>query len=366
MISIITSLKNIGILSCAFLAIICFFTNAEIVNYTVITSINFCYYTLIPTLFPYMIISSLLLRSALINKALTGFFGKLFGILGICKTTTSPILIGNFCGFINGPKSICESYGDKLTKFALNKAIILSSNAGFSFVVLLVGKKLWGSFSYGFALYIFQIFISFLINLQINRHDNFKSYELKKQDPFISFTYAVTSSAKTMINICAFTIFTSVLVNIISSILNLSSTSLFSVLLSSLFDITQGVSASLNLNNIHMCAFFTGFSVGFGGLSVAFQTFSVCSKFQINNKKFIIMKFLQGIICGIFSLIYTSIFSISPTLATSSLSSIHKKPLIISYILVIFLVFIITSVDFFENIIYNNIIKRKGENHGRE
>ena len=366
MIGIITKLKNIASILIIITIVCAFFTNAEILNDSVIQSLNFCYYTIIPSLFPYMIISSLFSRSYHINQALSAIFKKIFSVLGICRIYTSQIILGNLCGFINGPKSICEHYNTKTSNYDFNKAITLSSNAGLSFVVFIVGIKLWQNIYFGIVLYFFQVIVSFLINFSRNSKSKFVSVEFKNQDPYQIFSSSITSSAKTIFNICAFTIFSSLLVNILTSILNIKNSSCIYVLLSSFVDITQGVKSSLSLQNNFLCAFFTGFSVGFGGLSVAFQTFSICAKFKVIYKKFILMKFIQGIICGLFASIFASLFDIEPKLNTSILTLSNNSTSKFVSTVSIFLFFIVTSVDFFENIIYNNIIKEKGENHGRK
>ena len=352
---IITRLKNIISIFLCLTTFCMFFTNAEIIKSATLETINFCFSTLIPSLFPYMVLSSLFSQSNLVNQALSSILHPLFKVLGICRKYTSPIFFGNFCGFINGPKLLCKYFTPNHSKKTFNRLIIVSSNAGFSFVVLIVGVKIWGNMTYGLILYLFQIIVSFLINYSSNKSERDNDFEIKNSNFFTSFTNSITSSASTMFNVCFFTIFTSIILKIILNVFRIPDYSILHLLLGALLDVTQGVISSASNNNAFISSFFTGFSVGFGGLSILFQTFSICSEKGINIKKFILMKFIQGIICGVFSLIYTRAFSIEPIRLTSVFSSNLTILCLIFFFIATFFNFMLRSVDFFKNIIYNII-----------
>ena len=120
--TIITHLKNIIGIAVLVSVIFCFFTNAENINNTIFTSMTFCLNTLIPSLFPYMVISSFFSRSSLINQGLTALFYKAFKHLGVCKKYIFPILLGNLFGFLNGPKALCEKFVVGDSKYAFKKS----------------------------------------------------------------------------------------------------------------------------------------------------------------------------------------------------------------------------------------------------
>ena len=68
----------------------------------------------------------------------------------------------------------------------------------------------------------------------------------------------------------------------------------------------NGAFKCLEFSNIYIKAFFTGFTVGFGGICVHFQIFSVCKELPLNKKVFSLFKLLQGILLGILAIIYVS------------------------------------------------------------
>ena len=79
-----------------------------------------------------------------------------------------------------------------------------------------------------------------------------------------------------------------------------------------LIELTNGVSLassipSKNLTiNIIICAFL----LGFGGLSILLQVLSITSKSDLSIKKYIIGKFLQGIIAAFYTYIFIINFGI--------------------------------------------------------
>ena len=67
-------------------------------------------------------------------------------------------------------------------------------------------------------------------------------------------------------------------------------------IVSGLIELTNGVKqiSFLPINNINLCII--SFLIGFGGLSVLFQVYSIISKENISIRPYIYGKLLQGII----------------------------------------------------------------------
>lgn len=314
------------------LILLLFFTNAKNVSESIISSLKFCITSLIPSLFSYMILSSFIVSYNPVNIGVSALFSPFNKILGICKIYTSPILLGNLSGFVTGPKLICEAYNSNDNKNDFSKAIILSSNAGVGFVISFIGINLWGDIFFGIFLYITQILASITISKIVFFNHKPNQNNTSKKIKWTSFSTAVSnsvvSSTKSIIIVSSYTILFSVIISLIYKITKIEKASVIGAFIASLLDISQGTKASLLLKSTPLCAFFTGFCVGFGGLCVIFQIFSICDGFPLNKAKFILSKLLQGTICGIITMIYSFIFPlnrISHTFMSSdslSLSSI--------------------------------------------
>lgn len=310
-----------------------FFANAENVISSSKEAIYFCVNSLVPSIFIFMIFCSFILYT----KALESIFNRLpnglLSFLGICRKYVLFVLLCSICGFVNGPKLICEDYKENGgEKVDFSNAIILSSNAGIGFLIACVGSKIWGSVSFGLYLFCSQIFCSFLLGKLLLRPSK-KSSELsqknhedshmkalensvQKDSVFKSFFNAVSSSSFTMISMCSFVIVFSVFSEILRLILNFDINSNGYYLLNIFLEFCKGSFFSVSFSNINLCAFFTGFCIGFGGICVHFQTFAVCEGYPLNKLKFVIFKFIHGILCGACAFFYVFFSKIEPKSVT--------------------------------------------------
>ncbi len=338
--TIITKLKNLATGIIIFIVLFLFFTNAKYVSDSIISTMKFCLFSLIPALFPYMVIASLISNYSPINTGFVALFQPFKKILGVCKKCTSPIILGNLCGFVTGPKLICEAFDKNDDKNGFTKSVILSSNAGIGFVISYVGIIIWDSIFFGVFLYFIQLFSSFFISkIMFIKNKSSQTENLiqqKKKNFFTSFSISLSSSANAIIIICSFTIIFSVIISLIYKTININENSVLGIFISSFLEISQGLSSSLKSESLIACAFFTGFSVGFSGLCVIFQIFSICDGYPLSKFKFFFSKLLQGIVCGILAMIYVSIFQINPTKTAVILESTLSIKTIIFISLFIF------------------------------
>ncbi len=290
-----------------------YLTNVKNISKSVLDSLRKCYNTVIPTLFPTLLISNLLIG---INKSHDGKRGKIFDILGNCKIYSIHILTGMLCGFISGPKAICEDYQNKKTdEQTITNSVALSSNAGLGFIIGTVGITLYNDFKFGIYLYFSQIasaLVTFLIFKRKARINYEESYTNEKINLSKIILKAVTSAIHSMLIICSFSILANAIISIITD--NLNFNYIFEVFLFSFFDFSSAIFKIQGLNNEILKLFLIGFSIGFAGISVHLQTFSVCEGCPLNKFKFFIFKLIQAILCGICSTLFILIWFLKITL----------------------------------------------------
>ena len=122
-----------------------------------------------------------------------------------------------------------------------------------------------------------------------------------------------------------------VLFSVVISILNISGiTSLVCILLepvchflgipsqiiasifTGLFEVTNGINmvSLIKLKNISLNIIVTAILLGFGGLSVLLQVFSIVSKSDLSIKPYVIGKILHGVFAGFYTFLIISIFPI--------------------------------------------------------
>lgn len=249
-----------------------------------------------------MILSSIILQTGLVKKLLNKE-----NILGIDKAIWEILLISWISGFLIGPKFL----NDIETEHNLTAYYVFASNAGIGFVISFIGITLWNNIYFGIYLYFIQILSSIIIFKFYSENKKLRVKKTAKAVPLItSISNSIQVSTKSMVEICGFTMFFSIIKNILISITKFGSHRV-NMALSSLLEISGGAVSAITDNSNIVCSFFTGFSVGFGGLCMCFQVFSICTN-KINFKKFIELKLLHGIICGVFSIIFVVVSNIEP------------------------------------------------------
>lgn len=295
-------LKNAIVLILIFVMFITFFFNAQQMTQTIINTIIFCFSKLIPSIFPFMTLSSIFAQYSLTNNNTKK--GTLFGI---DKRFLKVIIPSWISGFLIGPKLLNK----KEVTEDLTDYVIITSNAGIGFVVSFVGIALWKNIYFGIFLYTIQITIAVVL-FNVYKCQNTHTFNsFKTQMPLLTtITDSINQSTKTMLDLCGFTIFFSVIKSSLCYIFKINTQSFLCTLISSVLEISNGVFASSTLSNSLFSGFFTGFCIGFGGLCIFTQTISAYNG-KINSRKFFKIKLIQGIICGILSSLYVNIFKLS-------------------------------------------------------
>ena len=217
--------------------------------------------------------------------------------------------IGWICGFVIGAKGICEKYKLYNDIESFNRSVFLSSNAGAGFVIGCVGGVIYKNIWFGIYLYIVQILSALLIfKLQDHKKTYIENVIYDTPIPFFSaIVKAIKVSTGSIITICGFNIFFSTLCDLINIHMGLTVGNILFTINNIIMDFSKGSFCVLELNNKLLCYFLTGFCVGFGGICVHLQIFSECEGYPLNKLKFTILKFMQGFICGLFSLTYSFI-----------------------------------------------------------
>jgi hypothetical protein len=317
-----------------------FFTNVENIFLSTKSALLFCASSLVPSIFIFMVLCSTILYTKALEPLFSIMPNSLIRILGTCKKYIPHILLGSLCGFVNGPKAICEDFkknGGSDVEFS--NAIILSSNAGIRFLLGCVGGKIWSNFLFGIYLFLCQIFLSFLLGGLIlkrpkfnNSSDKFsKNYcknSSKKEGAFTSISRAVISSSSTIISICGFIVFFSAICEIFSVIFSIEKGTNFHSILNIFMEFCQGSFYAISFNSLNSCLFFTGFCVRFGGICVHMQTFAVCDGFPLDKIRFFIFKLFHGILCGFSAVLFSFLFEISIPLqnAENAFKELAKTP----------------------------------------
>ena len=272
--------------------------------------IYFCAEVLVPSIFPFMIISVFIAESGLSEK-----LGKLSGnicpkLFGVSRNLSAVIIMSTIGGYPVGARgiSVLRENG-KISKSDAVKASYFAVGAGPGFLITFVGGSLLSSREIGMCLLAAQILSVIIIGI-LNRfiitekNDYNSNLELSKTSlPFTSaVTKSVISSAYGMLEMCGMVVAFSAVIGI--------SEKLFAdavVYVSAALEVTTACNLLAENNSVILIAFATGF----GGLCVHFQIFTALKSIKINKLLFFFYRIIQGLLTALFTFILIKIFNIS-------------------------------------------------------
>ncbi len=281
----------------------------------------FCGEVLVPSLFPFMVISTFVVKcglSAAIGKYIDPITKLLFGVSGNCGAT---ILLSMIGGYPVGARGIYALYKNK--EINENDAVKMSYfavGAGPGFLVSFLGANLLGSLEIGFCLLEAQIISVIFIGLmnkyifrkknkvKDNKKDIYNSNTETKNKP-LSFTSAMVEATVDgtygILEMCGMVVIFSAVLGIINSLTFLPH-NLYSYI-TILFEVTNACNILSRDNNILLI----GFAVGFGGLSVHFQIFQALKDIKINQVTFFLFRIIQGLVTCVLTYFLIRIFNLT-------------------------------------------------------
>lgn len=262
----------------------------------------FCGNILIPSLFPFMVISALTVNSGvckMLEKPLDKATRLLFRLPGYCGATIFLSLAG---GFPVGARGISSLYREKIiTEKQAEQMAYFCVCSGPGFLITFVGSNLYGSISAGLvllgasvaAVIILGISAGFFSEKELQQMDTAKP-EKRETDLALALTKSVSDAAKGIIEMCA----TVILFNVIISLEEIFIKS--KALLTGFYILTEVTTACNELSGTVSLAA-VAFAIGFGGLSVHFQVFQALGEIKVSKIRFFIFRALQGLLTALFA-----------------------------------------------------------------
>ncbi len=291
--------------------------------------LKLCVANVIPSLFPFMVISDLIVSSG-VGIIISKLFEKpMKFIFGVGEAGACAYILGSLCGFPIGAKTAISMYDNgSISKRELTRIMTFCNNPGSAFIICAVGVSLFSSREIGLVLYTCILLSSVTFGIIGNILFREKSTEkhnavvLNKTRLGISMiTSAIESSAYSMLIVCSYVAFFSALVGCIGSVLSaLDIPELFTACVFSFFELSGGADAASLLENKTLAVILCAMAGSWSGLSVHFQIMTICQGRGISFKPYFIAKAVQSVISAVYTLI--SIKFIFP----SAIDSINSAP----------------------------------------
>lgn len=288
----------------------------EIAIASVRRGLDICAKTVIPALFPFMVVSDLLVSSGIGAHLLRPVLPLLRKIFCLPDVGCCAVLLGMLCGFPVG--AVCAMNGlraGQLTREEVQRVLLFSGNASSAFLINAVGLSLWGNQDFGGCLWITLLCCQLTVGFLFTHCSAKKTERSITEEVFlppqrslsrsILLTHAVQASCQAMLSVCSYVIFFSALMGTLHAVLDgVGAPGFCKTLLFCIFELTGGTDAAASLSSPLWGAALTAFAVGWGGVSVHCQTLSACDGGQLRFGKYFLAKLAQGILCAlIFSMI---------------------------------------------------------------
>ncbi len=271
--------------------------------------LTLCARTVIPSLFPFMVISELLVSSGA-GEA----FGRLFSrimrwLFGLSGAGASAVFLGSMCGFPVGARTAVALLDrNVISKTECEHLLTFTNNPSSAFLITAVGVSLYSNRHLGMVLYATVLgagfFVGFLARFFLRRSDEPAEHPHFPSGLHIggveTFTGAVAGAATGMLTVCAYVIFFSALTGALGCAVGDTGRSgeVGYTLLSGILEMTGGISLASTLSDREWGLILTAAFAGWSGISVHCQVMTLCGGRGLSFKPYLIAKGVQGILCG--------------------------------------------------------------------
>lgn len=296
--------------------------------------LNYCSDMLIPALFPFMILSTFIVKSGIstrLQNILKPVTKTLFGLPG---STGAIILLSMIGGYPIGARGINTLYEKgEINEIQAQQLLCFCISSGPAFLINVIGQGLYSSMKMGVIILLSQVIGTITVGIiskfffksdsnckNINNKD---TYDTDISSALVDSCKDATSG---IISLCSFVVLFSALISIIKQsgldkfitdlLITLGLPANYSAsLLYSLLEVTGG---SINAFNHGASVEFLVFFLCFAGICVHFQIFSSVKKIAFSKSIFIIFRLLHGLVAAITCHFLLLIFPVAcPTFATS-------------------------------------------------
>ena len=312
---------------------------------------------IVPSLFPFFIATELLNYTNIIyilEKILTPITKPLFNVSG---AGTYAFIMGTISGYPIGAKIVAHFRKNNIcSKEECERLLAFTNNSGPLFIIGTVGISMFYNSTIGFLLFITHLLACLSVGIifrfwkynktyknelvfkrnksndnNVNRNNSYVS--ITNKEIYFSnlgeiLTKSIVSAVNSVLIIGGFVVLFSIIISILK---NTHLNSFFSFIIQPIFNIfevsnkdfsygfitgiielTNGITyiSNINCKLLSINIIITSILLGFSGISIFLQIYSIISNTDISIKPYIIGKILQGIFAGIYTYIFIRCFPI--------------------------------------------------------
>lgn len=257
--------------------------------------VTLCLQTVLPSLFPFFVLSSLLVQSdvpRLLSRAMAGVMYPLFGVSG---AGASALILGLLGGYPVGARTVAELYGrGEIGREEAEQLLAFCNNSGPGFFLGVCGTAVFGSARAGMYLYLIHVGAALVTGVLLRRDLGLpRRKAVSRQRAPFDLAAAVQGSFAAVGSVSAFVIFFMVLLRLLSLVPALAALPpLPRAALFGFVEMTNGVNAlPATRTGFVLCAAI----MNWGGLSVQTQTCAMLAGSALSARRCVIGKAVQAL-----------------------------------------------------------------------
>lgn len=295
------------------LSLFCIFKMPDTVTEGVTEGLQICFNVILPSLFPFMVLSSYIIKSNALS-----FIYKIFQpltkfVLRQPLCTAPVVIMGLVGGFPVGAKmtNLLLENG-QITKNQAKRLCMFCVNGGPAFIITAVGVKMLGSAKAGVIIFASLCIASLILGFATSFFDDKTMVEIKQsssaQSPVSALSAAVTDGVQSILGICAWVVLFSGLTQCIKG-LGLKDTAYCGI--ASVLEVTKGCALISGKMGLPVLAA----AIGFGGFCVHCQIFSYIKSTGLKYSHFFVGRVLCAALSAVICHILLMIFPVEITTA---------------------------------------------------
>ena len=297
--------------------------------------------SVVPSLFPFFVATELLMHTniiSIIGNLLNRFMRPIFNIPG---EGAFAFIMGIVSGYPMGAKIATNFRENNIcSKEECERLLSFTNNSGPLFIIGTVGILMFQNTTIGILLFITHILacitVGFIFRFWKNNktisNTTSKQTSFNKNKKIASFSNlgevmaeSITSAISTILLIGGFVVIFSAIISILkaSGILNSFTTLLSPIfnflnininfiqgVFTGLLEVTNGINviSSIGCRKLSINIILAAFLLGFGGISIFLQVWSITSKRDLSIKPYLYGKLLHGILAAFYTYLFINIF----------------------------------------------------------
>ena len=304
----------------------------------VVGGIHTCLGTLIPSLFPFILLACLCTNSRAAQVLFRPLSPVMRHVFRLPACAAPAVLLGLTAGYPTGAKITANLYAaGKLTREQTARLLCFCTAPGYAFAAAYTGGLLLRSERIGLNLFFACALAPLLLGLILSRFADKPKKSLKSPESAPGgIVSAVQDGIKATVSLCGFVIVFSMLLAVLHdagifqflcgflSRLGLT-VPLSGALLTMGLEITAGVSQGVYW---HLPIYFLAFGLGFSGVCIHLQIFSFFHKagLPLSKTRYVLARFLNGLLSAACYLLLSHFFPVTASAAVET-SPLNTAPM---------------------------------------